>query len=50
MKKNTVRKLQLSRETLQALTLPDIRKAVGGAETQPSCQSQCLPCWIDIWL
>jgi hypothetical protein len=30
MKKNGIKKLQLSRETLQALTSSDCQKAVGG--------------------
>jgi hypothetical protein len=42
MKKNEVKKLRLSRETLQALTSSDIQTVVGGSKF--SCLSgKCLP-------
>ena len=45
MKKNAVRKLQLSRETLQALTSLEIQAVAGGASYQFefSCPSDCRP-------
>ena len=41
MKKNGSKKLQLSRETLQALASADVRKAAGGASIGVSCPSGC---------
>lgn len=43
MKKREVKKLQLSRETLQALSNPDSQKAVGGQapESNPTNRQTC---------
>lgn len=41
MKKKESRKLRLSRETLQELTNPEIRKVLGAVA---SCQSGCVWC------
>lgn len=43
MKKKKLKKLQLSRETLHALTSPDTQKVAGGAEPG-SVQSGEFPC------
>jgi hypothetical protein len=43
MKKNDLKKLQLSRETLRVLTRSDVQKVIGGDPS--SAQSQCPgPC------
>src|SRR3954452_698168 len=45
MKKNDFKKLRLSRETLKALTIPDVQKVRGGGSAQvTSCQSECRLC------
>jgi hypothetical protein len=36
----TVKKLQISRETLRDLENSDAHKVLGGTENPPSCQSQ----------
>jgi hypothetical protein len=43
MKKNEVKKLRLSRETLYALTSSEAQKALGGTEVIGSCQTVCRP-------
>ena len=45
MNKNKLKKLRLSRETLQNLTSSDAKKVVGGVEyVAPSCMSSgCCP-------
>lgn len=43
MKKKAIKKLQLSRETLQALTSLDVPKAGGGAEFTPQTGIGCCP-------
>jgi hypothetical protein len=47
--KKTMRKLQLSRETLRLLDNSDLKGADGGAVTgggsfDPTCQSRCFVC------
>ncbi|HEX4498167.1 MAG TPA: hypothetical protein VIE43_21000 [Thermoanaerobaculia bacterium] len=47
--KKTMRKLQLSRETLRLLVTTDLKGADGGAATggesfDPTCQSRCYVC------
>jgi hypothetical protein len=50
MKKKEVKKLRLSRETLQALTIPDVLKAVGGIN-EPSTQTNAFEngCCAHTW-
>lgn len=43
MKKNGVKKLRISRETLRDLERSDAGKVVGGSEDYRSCQSACGP-------
>ncbi len=46
--KKTMRKLQLSRETLRLLDRSDLKSAEGGAagggSFDPTCQSRCYVC------
>lgn len=44
MKKKAIKKLQLSKETLQALTSPDCQKVVGGNEQPASIMSGGFAC------
>jgi hypothetical protein len=47
MKKNQVKKLQLSRETVKLLTTSDTQKVAGGVAqtTMPSCTTNLILCY-----